>query len=148
MSVIAVRRAEADDVEAVAALAQSRPYTAKWSARELAHELDRLDSVFVVGDEHGKLQGYALARVVERECRLLDLAAVLDGRGRGRGRALMSALTLTAKARGCVKISFEVSAANERALSFYVKAGAHVVGRRLKFYNDGSDAVLMDLDIP
>jgi N6-L-threonylcarbamoyladenine synthase len=146
MSDLAVRRAGADDVEAVAALAQSRPYTARWSARELAHELDRLDSVFVVGDEGGTLQGYALARVVERDCRLLDLAAGVDGGGRG--RALMSALTLTAKARGCVKISLEVSAANERALAFYAKAGAHVVGRRPKFYNDGSDAVLMDLDIP
>ena len=146
MSDLAVRRAEADDGEAGAALARSRPYTARWSARELAHELDRLDSVFVVGDERGTLQGYALARVIERDCRLLDLAAALDGGGRG--RALMSALALVAKARGCVKISFEVSAANERALAFYAKAGARVVGRRPKFYNDGSDAVLMDLDIP
>lgn len=146
MSALAVRRAEADDVEMVAALSLARPYTAKWSARALAHELDRLDSVFVVGDDNGKLLGYALARVVEKDCRLLDLGAASDGRGWG--RALMSALTLTAKARGCVKISFEVSAANERALVFYAKAGARVVGRRPKFYNDGSDAVLMDLDIP
>ena len=145
MSALAVRRAEADDVEAISALALARPYTAKWSTRALAHELDRLDSVFVVGDDSGKLRGYALARVVERDCRLLDLAAASDGAGCG--RALMSALTLTAKARGCVKISFEVSAANERALAFYAKAGARVVGRRSKFYNDGSDAVLMDLDI-
>jgi ribosomal protein S18 acetylase RimI-like enzyme len=145
MSALAVRRAEADDVEAIAALAQSRPFTAKWPARELAHELDRLDSAFLVGDEDGKVRGYALARIVERDCRLLDLAAASDGGGCG--RALMTALASAAKARGCVKISFEVSAANERALAFYAKAGARVVGRRPKFYYDGSDAVLMDLDI-
>lgn len=146
MSAIEVRRAEADDVEAVAALAQYRSYTAKWSARELEHELDRLDSVFIVVDESGQVRGYALARVVERDCRLLDLAAASDGGGCG--RALMSALTLAAIARRCVKVTFEVSAGNVRALAFYAKAGAKVVGRRPKFYNDGSGAVLMDLDIP
>ena len=146
MSVRAVRRAEADDVAAVTALAATRPYAAKWPERELRHELDRLDSIFLVGEEDGKVLGYALARVVERDCRLLDLAAAFDGGGWG--RALMAALALTAKARGCVKISFEASASNERALAFYAKAGARVVGRRPKFYYDGSDAVLMDLDIP
>lgn len=146
MSGLSVRRAEAGDVGAVAALALSRPYTARWPARELAFELDRLDSVFLVGEEDGRVRGYALARVVDRDCLLLDLAA--DEDGRGRGRALLEALARAAKARGCRKLSFEVSAANERALAFYGKAGARVVGGRPKFYNDGSDAVLMDLDLP
>lgn len=146
MKNLAVRAAGADDIEAIAALAGSRAYTAKWSARELKSELDRLDSVFLVGEDGGKLRGYALARVVERDCLLLDLAA--DSDGGGRGRALMAALTRAAKSRGCAKVSFEVSAANDRALAFYAKAGARVVGRRPKFYYDGSDAVLMDLDIP
>ena len=146
MNARVVRRAEADDIEAIVALAATRRYAAKWPARELQHEFDRLDSLFIVGDEDGAVRGYALARVVEMDCRLLDLAAAADGGGWG--RALMAALALTAKARGCAKISFEVSAANERALAFYAKAGARVVGSRPKFYYDGSDAVLMDLDIP
>lgn len=143
MNAIAVRPAAAGDVAAAFALAQARPYTAKWSASALAEEISRPDSIFLVA-EGGR--GYALARVVERDCRLLDLAAASDGAGCG--RALLSALTLAAKARGCAKVSFEASAGNERALAFYAKAGAHVVGRRPKFYYDGSDAVLMDLDIP
>lgn len=146
MSALAVRSAEADDIGATAALAQSRPYTAKWSAKALEHELARLDSVFIVSDDNGRVRGYALARVVERDCCLLDLAADVDGAGRG--RTLMSALTHVAKSRGCVKVTLEVSAANERGLAFYTKAGAKVVGRRPKFYYDGSDAILMDLDIP
>ncbi len=142
----AVRAAEADDIEAIAALAQSRPYTAKWPARELAYELARLDSLFLVAGDGGAVRGYALARVAERDCQLLDLAAASDGGGCG--RALMAALMSAAKSRTCVKVTLEVSAANERALAFYAKAGARVVGRRPKFYYDGSDAVLMDLDIP
>ena len=144
MSVLAVRSATVGDVAATFALAQARPYTAKWPAAALAAEVSRPDSLFVVAaDDH--VRGYALARIVERDCRLLDLAAESDGCGCG--RALLSALALAAKARGCVKVSFEASVGNERALAFYAKAGAKVVGRRPKFYYDGSDAVLMDLDL-
>lgn len=132
-----------DDIGAIAALAKSRPYAAKWPALELSYELTHLDSVFLVAEEGGRVRGYALARVVENDCRLLDFAAAEDGRGLG--RALMAELIPAAKARACVKITLEVSASNARALSFYAKAGAKVVGRRPKFYQDGTDAVLMDI---
>ncbi len=142
MSAPAVRPAVAGDIAAVYELARSRPYTAKWPVPALAVEVSHPDSIFLVVPD----QGYALARIVDVECRLLDIAAAEDGGGVG--RALLSALLRAAKARGCVKISFEASAVNARALAFYAKAGAVVVGRRPKFYYDGSDAVLMDLDIP
>ncbi|MDE2512196.1 MAG: GNAT family N-acetyltransferase, partial [Elusimicrobia bacterium] len=79
------------------------------------------------------------------EVQLLDLAAAEDGRGIG--RALWTALTETARARGAARLALEVSAANARALLFYKRAGAVVVGRRAKFYNDGSDAILMDFPL-
>lgn len=120
----------------------ARPFAAGWSPEALAAELGRADSIFLVVPE----RGYALARVAGDDCLLLDLAAAFDGGGFG--RALLAALKEAAKARGCRKISFEASAANARAQEFYQKAGAVVVGRRPKFYYDGSDAVLLDLDIP
>ncbi len=141
MSGPAVRPASAADASAVFALAMSRPFTAKWSLAALTEEAARPDSIFLVIP--GK--GYALARVVEDDCRLLDLAAATDGTGLG--RALLADLSRAAKARGCAKISLEVSANNARALFFYSRAGASVVGRRPKFYYDGADAVLMDLNL-
>lgn len=145
MSAPAVRPAAAADAAEAFALSRRRPHTAKWSVEALAAEVSRPDSVFlVIADD--EVRGYALARVFERDCRLLDLAVSEDGGGRG--RALLSALTRAARARGCAKVSLEVSAGNARASAFYAKAGAKVVGRRPKFYHDGSDAVLMDLDIP
>ncbi len=144
MSASEVRPAGIGDVVAVAAIARARPYTAKWSASALAAEVARLDALFLVF-ERDRVRGYALARVIERECSLLDLASVEDGCGHG--SAVLVALKLAAKARNCVKISLEVSALNARARAFYMKAGAIIVGRRKKFYDDGSDAVLMDLNI-
>lgn len=120
----------------------ARPFAAGWSPEALRAELERADSIFLVAAD----RGYALARVAGDDCVLLDLAAAFDGGGCG--RALLAALKQAAKARGCRRISFEASAANARGQAFYQKAGAKVVGRRPKFYYDGSDAVLLDLDIP
>lgn len=141
MSVTAVRPAAAEDLDAVVSVG-ARAFAAGWSREALGAELARADSIFLVVPG----AGYALARVVEADCRLLDLAVAEDGRGVG--RALLAAMSDAAKARGCAKVSFEASAANERALDFYAKAGAKVVGRRPKFYYDGSDAVLLDLELP
>lgn len=145
MSAPAVRPAAASDAAAVGALSRSRTFAARWSDEALAAETARADSIFLVAADE-RARGYALARVVEDDCRLLDLAAETDGSGVG--RALWSALMLAARTRGCSKISLEVSALNARALAFYEKAGGAVVGRRPKFYNDGSDAVLMDFKLP
>jgi len=139
-----VRPASAGDLDAVAAIAK-RTFAAGWSRTALGDELGRADSIFLVVPRGAGMHGYALARVVERDCRLLDIAVESDGSGHG--RTLLEALARAAKARGCEKISLEASALNARALGFYAKAGAKVVGCRPKFYNDGSDAVLMDLDI-
>ena len=141
MSAPEARPASAADLDAVAAIG-ARPFAAGWSPAALSAELSRADSIFLVVPD----RGYALARVAGTDCVLLDLAAAADGGGTG--RALLSALLAAAKARGCARLCFEASAANSRALAFYEKAGAKVVGRRSKFYYDGSDAVLLDLDIP
>ena len=135
------RPATRSDLDEVAATGQ-RPFAAGWSRAAFAAELGRPDGIFLVLPG----RGYCVARVVAEEARLVDLCAAEDGKGAG--RALWAALLSAAKARGCSKLTFEVSAANARALAFYAKAGATVAGRRPKFYTDGSDAVLMDLALP
>src|SRR5688500_6087061 len=108
MSVPAVRPANARDLDAVAAIGR-RPFAAGWSREALTEELGRTDSIFLVAAE-GAPRGYALARAAGGECLLLDLAAEADGEGLG--RALLAALVLAARARGCAKVSFVASAAN------------------------------------
>ena len=139
-----VRPARSFDVGEIAEIAK-RPRAASWSRESYAAELERGDSIFLVADD-GTACGYALARLVENESQLLDFAAAEDGRGTG--RALWAALAAASRERGAAKLTLEVSSANSRALLFYKRAGAHVVGRRPKFYNDGSDAILMDFSLP
>jgi ribosomal protein S18 acetylase RimI-like enzyme len=135
-----VRAARPFDAGEVAEIAK-RAGAARWSREAYAAEAERPGSIFLVADD-GAAIGYAVARLVENEAQLLDFAAAADGAGTG--RALWTALSAAARAGGAAKVTLEVSSANSRALLFYKRAGAHVVGRRAKFYNDGSDAILMD----
>ena len=139
-----VRKAESFDAGEIAEIAK-RPRAARWSREAYAAEIERPGSILLVADD-GTVRGYAVARMFADEAQLLDLAAAVEGNGTG--RALWAALAATARERGAAKLTLEVSSANSRALLFYKRAGAHVVGRRAKFYNDGSDAILMDFILP
>lgn len=143
MSVPVVRPARSFDMGEVEALA-CRAFAAAWSRRSYVEEAERPDSIFLVADD-GAVRGYAVARACQGQAQLLDLAVAEDGRGLG--RALWSALVAQARLRGCREVTLEVSEANGRACHFYRRAGARVVGRRAKFYNDGSDAILMDFSL-
>lgn len=139
----AVRPAAPGDLDAAAALAAARSAT-KWTAAALAEELGREDAVFLIatipGD--GLVRGYAVARSVDEELRLLDIVAAADGQGTG--RALWDALAAEGRRRGAKRLTLEVSERSARAIRFYGAAGAVMVGKRPKFYADGSAAVLMD----
>jgi ribosomal-protein-alanine N-acetyltransferase len=131
-------------VDAAGGLAAVRSLTA-WTRRGLAAELERDDALFAVVTDDDGVAGYAVARFVERECRLLDIVVVEDGLGLG--RALWDFIVQEARARGAAVLNFEVSEKNRRAWNFYIAAGAKEVGWRPKFYPDGAAAVLMDYDL-
>ena len=141
MSSLAVRSAAPADAEQVAAISR-RPFAAAWTQQAYTCEAGRADSIFLIADD-GRVLGYALARLVGMEVQLLDLAVAEDGHGIG--RALWSALCSAAWARGAARLTLEVSERNARALSFYERAGARLVGRRPGFYHDGSAAVLLNV---
>ncbi|MCX5795468.1 MAG: ribosomal protein S18-alanine N-acetyltransferase [Elusimicrobia bacterium] len=138
------RPAQPADLDAVCAIAQSTPFSARWSRAQYEEELGSGRGLFaVVADAEAR--GYLVLRKVPPEAQLVDIAVRPQDQGRGLGRALLACAAQTARAWGCARITLEVSAANETALRLYRRAGFQVVGRRPKFYNDRSDAILMDL---
>lgn len=138
-----IRPAELQDLDAVCAISESRRFCARWSRGSYRGEVGSEGSCFAVADDGG-VRGYALARRVPPELRLVDLAVREEDEGRGLGSALLGRLAGQARLWSCAKLTLEVSAENEGALRLYRKTGFQVVGRRPKFYNDGSDAILMD----
>jgi [ribosomal protein S18]-alanine N-acetyltransferase len=134
-----VRRAHEADVAACAERS-----AAGWSFRQFEQALELPGTLFLVSE----LGGHALAHIVLDEVQIVDVAVDAAARRMGVGRSLVAALLGAAGAAGCRKATLEVSAKNEPGQALYRAAGFVVVGRRPKFYNDGSDAVLMDRKIP
>jgi ribosomal-protein-alanine N-acetyltransferase len=136
---MSVRRASSADLDWVLAIEGAHPTSAHWTRRQFEEELKSEASVFLVIPE----RGFLVARRYPPNLEVLDVAVAVQRKGTGRD--LLKALG--AEANGCEKITLEVSARNEGGLAFYAALGFAEVGRRPRFYPDGSDAVLMDRPI-
>ncbi len=141
------RRARADDAEAVAEIEKAWPTAAGWTAAQLRQEAESNDSLFFVVECESELVAYALARKAVDEAQIVAVGVRPSHARQGFGRAALQALLNAAKLVGLKTAALEVSARNGPARALYGAAGFRVVGRRPKFYNDGSDAVLMDLPL-
>jgi ribosomal-protein-alanine N-acetyltransferase len=140
-----IRAARGEDLTLICAIASASSFSAGWGLAQLERELENSRALFLVAEEDKGVIGYGLLWIVEGEAQIFDLAVNPESRRRGVGKTLLNALIQRSRGRGCARATLEVSADNLAAQTLYQAAGFEVVGRRVKFYNDGSDAVLMDL---
>ena len=91
--------------------------------------------------------GLVLAREAGGEAEILTLAVAPAARRRGLGAALLAAALQGAVLRAAAAMFLEVSAGNAAALALYRSAGFAEVGRRRRYYADGSDALVMRRDL-
>lgn len=141
------RRARPADLDGVLAIEGAWPTTPHWTRRQFEAEVYGPGSLFLVAEDAEGLAGYAVVWKVPPEAQLLDIAVAPARARRGVARELLQAVSIMARGLGCVVMTLEVSERNAAARALYEKVGFRVVGRRPKFYNDGSDAVLMDLSL-
>lgn len=134
-----IRPAGPADVDALLELQAAWPSLPRWSRNHFAAELSGL----WVAEEGGRLMGYASLRTVPPEAEVTVVAVAPDRLRRGVARRLLERLHERAAEAGCVVIGLEVSAANAPAIALYGDMGYQVVGRRKRYYPDGSDALLM-----
>ncbi|HEY8613806.1 MAG TPA: GNAT family N-acetyltransferase, partial [Roseomonas sp.] len=87
--------------------------------------------------------GFVFARAMAGEAEILTLAVDPGARRRGLGGALLTAAVTEAGRRGAEVLFLEVSEANAPARALYARAGAMEVGRRRRYYADGSDALVL-----
>jgi ribosomal-protein-alanine acetyltransferase len=142
-----LRPAGSKDLEAILAIESCWKTAPGWSRAQFERELAWDRSYLVVLEEGGLVLGYAGLWKLPGEGQITTLAVAPQAASRGRGRLLLNHLIAICRLACFQKISLEVSAENLPALRLYRRAGFQVVGCRAKFYNDGSDAILMDLPL-
>lgn len=123
--------------------AHAFPPAETWSADAFAIQLAQ-PGTFGLIDPRG---GFVLARVAADEAEILTLAVLPERRRLGIARSLLLAAAGATWARGGAALFLEVSEANCAARALYAAGGFTIAGRRRRYYGDGSDALLLRLNL-
>jgi ribosomal-protein-alanine N-acetyltransferase len=142
---VTLRPARPEDADAIHALERQLFGVDAWSVAAVLEELTGRDRVCVVAERGGSLVGYA---VTLRSGEVVDLQRIAvhpDHRRRGVARRLLGHLRDRARRDGAEAMLLEVSEANSGAAAFYAAEGFSAVGRRRRYYRDGTDALVLRL---
>jgi ribosomal-protein-alanine N-acetyltransferase len=94
-----------------------------------------------------RADGLIVARVAADEAEVLTLAVMPQARRGGAGTALLQRAVQEVAAMGAAAFFLEVSVANKAARALYRRAGFKQAGRRVKYYSDTTDALVLRLDL-
>lgn len=152
---VAVRRATALDVEAMAAL-EAASFALPWSGAALAASLAGTDALGLIAVTPGAgsapddaaaaceraILGYALFRRVLDEAELLRVAVAPAARRHGIARRLVGRGLGELAGGGVLVCHLEVRAGNAPAIALYEALGFTLAGRRPGYYSGGETALL------
>ncbi|MBU5613608.1 ribosomal protein S18-alanine N-acetyltransferase [Geomonas azotofigens] len=127
---------------------ESASFPRPWTRRHFLDEMEHPGSfptVAATGD--GEVAGYLCLKQVLDEAEILDVAVDPTFRGSGIGRALVDWAIAFCRVRKLRLLCLEVRVGNHEAISLYRHLGFAEVGRRKNYYENGDDAILMDLSI-
>ncbi|GBR44289.1 ribosomal-protein-alanine acetyltransferase [Neokomagataea tanensis NBRC 106556] len=111
-----------------------------WS-RESFHEIFTIPGTRAYCAHHGDLGlGLIVYRVIAGEVEILTLGTLSHARRRGVARRLVQEVLQYGT------VFLEVSVQNTGAQALYHSLGFEVVGRRKRYYQDGSDATVLRRD--
>ncbi len=117
--------------------------------RQMRYLLTRAKALSWVAQRDQRIVGYCtlLLPVLPRPARLYSLAVESDCRGQGIATRLVKEAVLLARERGYRHMRLEVSARNPAGLRLYLQAGFHPWVVQRSYYEDGSDAIRMELGL-
>lgn len=144
----------AADAEAVSALEAScfagaahTPWTPTQFLSELGEDATVPRSWWVAHD-NGELVGLAGGMVIEHDVQILDIAVAPERRRAGIARKLLAHVSYDAQMLGCTTASLEVEDGNAPAMALYEHLGFKQIGRRRNYYGQGTDALVMQAELP
>jgi [ribosomal protein S18]-alanine N-acetyltransferase len=142
----ALRALQPGDLDALAQLHSACFPEAPWSRGALALLLAQPETVAFLAEDARGLLGFILLRRAADEAEVLSLGVARQARRRGlAGRLLAEGCAWLGPA--AARLFLEVAADNAAALALYRSLGFRAVGRREKYYADGSDALVLRRDL-
>ena len=144
VSEITVRRAAAEDAEAIEAL-ERLSFPIPWSLDSILKEIEKNELArFFAAEQNGRVIAYAGAwYIAPFEYDIANVAVHPEYRRMGVGRLIMRGLIEAAENEGAEDITLEVRPSNTAAIRLYEGLGFREEGRRRAYYTDGEDAIIM-----
>lgn len=138
-----VRPMTGRDIEAVARL-ERECFSECWPEGMIRTGLDsRLDTYFVYED-HGRILGYCVIRILADEGEIQRIAVYPECRRQGIARKLMDSMVAFSKGRAVRAITLEVRKSNEGARNLYASYGfVQEAVREGYYHNPAEDAIIM-----
>ena len=144
---LVIRPMTAEDLDQVVAI-EEHSFPHPWTSEHFRDELQSPHCFPLIAlTAEGKIAGYLCPSLVVDEGEILDVAVRGDCRGLGIGRLLVTAALRVFKERGCQRVYLEVRTSNQAAISLYLALGFREAGCRKRYYENGEDALLMDIII-
>ncbi len=137
------RPASSADLDAILAIHRNRPGLPGWKKDQFFTPGSRVTVV----EEEGRVTAFSVHLLIPPEAQLLMIAVDPKRVRQGVGKFLLLNEFEKLKGAGFATVTLEVSASNGSALALYKGLGFVEVGRRKKYYGDGTDAILMDLNL-
>ncbi|MFD1931369.1 ribosomal protein S18-alanine N-acetyltransferase [Nonomuraea mangrovi] len=134
------------DLPAVMALERATFPLDAWSEGMMRGELadqPRTRHYVVAVDDDDLIIGYAGLAVAADQADVQTIAVLTERQREGVGSAMLTELLDEARRRAAQEIFLEVRADNPRARSVYERFGFEEIGVRRRYYDDGTDAIMM-----
>jgi ribosomal-protein-alanine acetyltransferase len=140
---VSIRDATPQDVVAMLEIERSAGGASHWAATDYERIfLAESPRRFALIAGSNLPQGFLVARAVDKEWEIENLAVAGQARRRGIGRALVAELLRRAVEYGAANVMLEVRESNRPARALYESAGFRAIGARINYYHDpAEDAV-------
>lgn len=148
-SAITLRAAEKADLDAIDRIERLSFDKDRFSRRNLRRALARPTARLLMAEADGKAAGYAmiLFRAGSSVARLYSIAVDPAFRGQGVADRLLQEAARLCIAQGADRLRLEVRPSNRAAARLYERAGFALLERAPHYYDDGEDAIRMELDL-
>jgi ribosomal-protein-alanine N-acetyltransferase len=142
-----IRRADSADVGAISGIELICFGDDAWSTELVRDEIEGKHRTVLVADNDGELEAYGSISVLGDLADLNRVAVVPSRRRHGSGGALLAGLIDRAREQGATRMLLEVADTNAAAIALYASLRFTTISRRGRYYPDGADALVMELDI-
>lgn len=144
---VTVRDATRADIAGIVAIERAS-FSDAWTRGMFASSLAAgAGNIFLVADDDGDVAGYTMARSVQDESELLNIAVSPGRRHCGIGSLLLDTIIDRCRRLGALEMWLEVRASNAGARTLYETRGFVAVGVRKRYYDTPKeDAIVLRAD--